>query len=209
MTLLYFYLLPASFFHELMRPALTQSWVRRRFAPCLPLCAWLRQRASELPEDSLVRRLAEGIPFSRHCWHGLIGECLLFGSIELPRLPTAPRTLCCLLATEHFRAGEIPRERFAPIQQVHLGSRDLCFGGYYRPEHAGYNDRADVVRLLAYLQAQQPARWLAADLAPLSELGTAEERAEELADVRDWWPALVALYERAAAEDLIVVCEEI
>jgi hypothetical protein len=209
MTLLYFYLLPASFFHELLRPALTRSWAQRRFAPCLPLAAHLREHGPELPADCLLCRLEEGLSFSRHAWHGLIGECLLFGSVDVPRLQTAPRTLCCILAPENYHAGDLPRERFAAIQQVHLGSRDLHFGGYYRPEHAGYNDRSDVLRLQTYLRAQEPQRWRAEDLTPLPELATAEERAEELADVRDWWPALVELYQRAATEDLIEACEEV
>jgi hypothetical protein len=203
MTLLYFYLLPAPFFHELLRPALTRSWARRSFAPCRDLCELLLRRGPELPADCLLRRLP---PFSRHAWHGLIGECLLFGSVELPRLSTAPAALNCLLAPGHERADTLARGDFAPIQQVHWGARDLRFGGYYRPEHAGYNDGADVLRLCAYLEAQDPARWRAADL---THLASAEERAEELADVRDWWPALVALYQRAAQDDLVIACEEV
>ncbi len=204
--MLYFYLLPAPFFHGTLRPALTASWARRDFASCRPLCAELS--AKELPADCLIRQVPAGLPFSRHAWHGLIGECLLFGSIDLPRLQTSLETLSCLLAHDQAPASELARDRFAPIQQTHLGSRDLHFGGYYRPEHAGYNDRADVARLLAYLQAQDPAQWQAEQLTPLPELATAEERAEELAHARDWWPALVELYERAAREDLVVVCEE-
>jgi hypothetical protein len=207
-TLIYYYLVPASLFHDALQPAFTQSFLWRDLAPCRPLCQRLLWGEPALPADCLVRQVCAGLPFSRHTWHALVGECLLFGSIDLPRLPATLEALTCLLAPGHAAACDLPRPCFAPIQQVHLGSRDLHFGGYYRPEHAGYNDRRDVARLLDYLAAQDPEQWCAPMLVPLPGLTSAEERGDELAFVREWWPALVQLYERAAHEELLIVCEE-
>ena len=120
---------------------------------------------------------------------------------------TAPQTLLCLL--EGLGPGQEPaaREHFLPIQQVHFGTRDLVFGGgYYRPEHAGYNDVADVSRLADYLAAQQPHQWTPADLQELKDVEAAD-RAEELDFVREWYPALCDLYERARQRQQIVIIE--
>src|SRR5205085_1303275 len=104
---------------------------------------------------------------------------------------------------------ELPRPESPPIVQVHRGSRDLHWGGFYRPDHAGYNDVADVVRLSTYLEQQRPEDWRAADLASLEELPDEVDRLEELADLRAWWPALVEMYRRATDENLVAACEEI
>ena len=61
------------------------------------------------------------------------------------------------------------RESLPPILQAHRGSRDLTFGAaVYRPEHAGYNNAADVARLADYLAAVRPEHWTPADLAGLA-----------------------------------------
>jgi hypothetical protein len=94
------------------------------------------------------------------------------------------------------------------ILQAHYGSRDVRLGGgYYRPEHAGTNDAADVGRLADYLASVDPQRWTPADLALLPDFATAEERADELEYVRDWFPALRDLYQQARERNQIVVCE--
>jgi hypothetical protein len=152
----------------------------------------------------------EGLSFDRACWRHLVGEVLLYGAAELPELEIAPETLCCLLAPEPYREGIVPRERLAPIQQAHYGARDLVFGGgYYRPEHAGYNDSDDVARLAAYLAAVDPTRWRVADLANLREMTDETERLEELEFAREWFPALCELYQRAGECNRVVVCEMI
>jgi hypothetical protein len=208
--LLYFYLFGAGFFRTRMQPALAESWRRRSFRPCHDVCAevlWATKQTP--PADSVLRQVARGLPFAREFWHGLVGELLVFGCQDMPLLQTAPATLCCLLAPEQF-GSDLPRSDFAPIQQIHFGSRDLRFGGaFYRPDHAGCNSEADVSRLLHYLEGIDPAAWHESMLQPMTELASEEERAEELAFVRDWWPALVELYRNAATQGDIIICEQI
>ncbi len=128
---------------------------------------------------------------------------------RLTRVTTSARkTLCCLLAPERYRDRSGGREQFVPIEQVHFGARDLLFGGgFYRPEHAGYNCGDDVARLAAYLHALDPQQWTVAQLAGLDGVTDEEDRADELAFVREWFPALRDLYERARAGGFVVVCE--
>jgi hypothetical protein len=203
--LLDFYLLSAAFFSQ-MQSALAASWRRRTFISCRDICQALLARC-EGPPDSLVLRVAHGLPFAREFWHGLVGELLLFGCENMPLVQTAPATLCCLLAPERCQ-GETVRSLFASIEQVHFGSRDLRFSGtFYRPDHAGYNDEDDVARLLRYLKAINPASWHESQLEPMTEFASKQEREEELAFVRDWWPPLVDVYRDAALRGCIIVCE--
>jgi hypothetical protein len=44
-------------------------------------------------------------------------------------------------------------------------------------------------------------------LTPLTDLADEADRAEELAYVRDWFPALQELYQRARKREEIVMCE--
>jgi hypothetical protein len=213
---LYHLLLEASAFHERIRPALAAAWRRRSFDPCRLLCealipaALAFSRRHHIGGEPLLCRVACGLRFERGLWRHVVGEVLWFSAAEIPELQTAPDTLCCLLAPERYREGPAPRERFAPVEQVHFGARDLTFGGgYYRPEHAGYNDRADVARLVDYLASLDPGRWTADQLAPLEGMGGEEDRAEELDFVRDWFGPLRDLYARARQEDRIIVCEQL
>jgi hypothetical protein len=212
---LYFLLLDANRFHQQLRPALAASWRVRSFEPCCALCVALlpavhkfAERYHSTPEDTLVARVATGLSCDRDFWRSLAGEVLWYSAGDIPEFQTNPESLCCLLAPEQYRQGDVPREHFAPIQQVHFGARDLVFGGgYYRPEHAGYNDREDVTRLADYLAAVDPARWTAADLQQLRGMTDEEERAEELDFVREWFPSLQELYRSAAEQAQMVVCE--
>jgi hypothetical protein len=211
----YYLLVDATWFHQQLRPSLAASWRLRSFEPCRALCSDLLsatraflERYHATAEEPLVYQVARGLPFDRDFWRLLAGELLLFGAAEIPELQIAPDTLCCLLAPEHYREGAVPRERFAPIQQAHFGTRDLAFGvKLYRPEHVGLNDTPDVTRLAAYLASLDPEAWTAAGLADLREAADDEERAEELAFARDWFPALSELYQRARARGQVVVCE--
>ncbi len=207
--LLDFYLLGALFFHSRLQRALAESWRSRSFEPCRDLCAEIIARPGRtLPEDCLLAQLVRGLPFARALWHGVAGELLQLGAEAMPLVQTAPATLCCLLAPGRSRAGDAPRADFAPIEQVHFGSRDLRFGGaFYRPDHAGFNDTEDVARLLRYMDGIEPADWTEAMLEPMAEFATPEERAEELAFVRDWWGPLMDVYRAALARRCLVVCE--
>src|SRR5262249_10906687 len=114
------------------------------------------------------------------------------------------------LAPERYRKGDVPRERFVPIQQAHFGTRDIVFGGsFYRPEHAGWNDSADVLRLAEYLAAVDPDCWQAADLLGLPEVADAEEAAEEFLFARERFTPLQEMYQRAAGAGQMVICENL
>src|SRR5262249_22272129 len=146
----------------------------------------------------------------RHSWRCLVGEILMIGAVEVPEIETAPDSLCCILAPDRYCEEFTARERFAPIQQVHFGTRDLLFGSaFYRPDYAGWNDRADMERLARYLGDIYPESWRVSDLFSHRDLADDRERAEELEYVRDWFPALRELYQHAADKDRILICETI
>ena len=203
----YFYLLNRAWMLDTLRPALAAGWRSRSFAPCLPLCRELAA-ARPVPDDSILRSVLSGVPYDKALWHALVGECLVHGADDMPRVPCMIETLCCWLAPERLAGQRADRTAFTPIEQVYFGTRDLRFGGgWHRPEHVGWNDADDVVRLAATLHAIEPASWTAAALAPLPDLADDADRAEELAYVRDWWPALVGMYEQAQVSRQIIVCE--
>jgi hypothetical protein len=213
----YFLCLDAEMFLHRIRPALAASWRQRSFDPCRSLCNELLPAANDYTqryhtgdEETLVARVAAGLPFDRSCWRLLVGEVLLFAAVEIPELQSNAETLCCLLAPEAYQSGTIVREQFAPIEQVLRGSRDVMFGNaVYRPEQAGYSDPDDVTRLAAYLAAVVPERWTADDLRPLRDVEDDDERADELAFVREWFPVLVDLYQRCHAAGRALVIESI
>jgi hypothetical protein len=213
---LYFLLHDGAPFRRETAPALAAAWRQGSFTPCHDLCARLipavhafAERYHLGPDLSLLELVArEGgnFPFDRDRWRLLVGEVLLYGAVDAPDFPTAPATLACLLAPEAFRRWPLPREMFAPIQQAHHGSRDLVLGGFYRPEHAGLNDAADVARLADYLTGVDTAGWTEDDLVGLTEV-TEEDRAEELAFACDCLEALRDLYAGARGRGQVLVCE--
>jgi hypothetical protein len=211
----YFFLLEAAWFHKELKPALAACWRQRSFQPCQALCAQQAGAARRFAETyhvplegSTIFAVAEGLPFDRNLWRCLAGELLLYGAKQIPEIQAAPETLSLLLAPGFPPTPSGAREGFAPIQQVHFGSRDVVFGGgYYRPEQAGLNDVTDVRRLGDYLGSVNPDAWRTADLAPIPELADEEERAAELEFVRDSFPALRQLYERARERNQVVICE--
>ena len=116
-------------------------------------------------------------------------------------------SLTSLLAPELDQAAVAPREQLPPIAQVHFGSRDVQFGGYYRPDAAGLNDVDDVQRLAGYLQQVDPLLWSVSDLPLQQEMLDEDERMQELEFARDCFASLRGLYERAAAAGQVIVCE--
>lgn len=212
--MLYFYLLDQATFLESIRPALTASWQQRSFAPCRDLCRLLMPRIPEYlagrspaNESPFLLRVAEGATFDRRLWHHLVGEVLMFSAIEVPRLETSPDALCCLLAPDQFREKVTARDRFALIQEAHLGSRDLVLGGYYRPDFAGWNHPDDVVRLHDYLAAQDSTRWTIAALKPLLDEASDEELAAELEYARECLALLRELYRQVRDNHQVLACE--
>jgi hypothetical protein len=212
---LYFLLFDQGTFGKLARP-LGEGWARRAIDPLQLVCRDLRAAAEKFAErygmasdDLLIMQALRGVSLDRNVWRTLIGEILLMTAAEIPEIETAPQTLTCLLAPERYREGPAPRERFSPIEQAHFGSRDLLFGDtYYRPEHAGWNDRGDVTRLAEYLAGIDPAVWQLSDLDGLRDVSP-EDRADELADACQCFAALQNLYRGAQERGHVVVCEEI
>lgn len=210
----YFLLLEAQEFHDVIVPALTASWRQRRFAPCVPLCERLQPAAAAFaerfrtgPDEPLVNAILRSLPFDRNLWRALASELLWYSATDIPTVRTAPDTLCYLLAPDCYREETVPRERFAPIQQAHFGSRDLVFGsGCYRPDDAGYNDVDDVRRLTNYLGAIDPATWTVEQLTGLPDLDE-EGRDDELEFARQRFAELREVYTSAASAGHIVVCE--
>jgi hypothetical protein len=214
----YFLLLDADAFEGRTRPALAESWRRRNFEPCRELCAALMPAARAFAEryhvggaePLLFRVAAGGLSFDRTFWRGLAGEVLLFSAAALPEIQTAEEALCRLLAPDGPAPDGTARRLLPPVRQAHRGSRDLTFGAaVYRPEHAGYNDAADVARLADDLAAVDPAAWTASSLAGLPGVETEEERADELEFARDWFPPLADLYRQARDARQVVVVERI
>jgi hypothetical protein len=212
---LYFLVHDAEQFHHSIRPALAAGWQQRSFAPCRPLCGSLVAAARDFaerfhvaPEEALLFQVAQGLPFDRNYWRLLVGEVMLYGAADVPEFPTAPDSLCCLLAAEHYREQRTTREQFAAIQRAHFGARDLVLGSaFYRPEHAGYNDSPDVAGLAEYLRAVGPEQWSVAGLRDWREASDDEERAEELEFARECFATLREFYQRTAAAGQLIVCE--
>jgi hypothetical protein len=213
----YFLCLDAETFLERIRPVFAASWRQRCFDPCRSLCIDLLPAAQEYcrryhssEEETLIAKVAEGISFDSACWRLLVGEVLLFAAVEIPEFPSNADTLCCLLAPAHYLRGTAVCEQLAPIEQVLRGSQDVKFGmAIYRPDQAGYNDPDDVARLAGYLSTVQPQQWTVDNLQSLRNLADDEDRADELAFVREWFPTLVELYQRAQLEKRILIIESI
>jgi hypothetical protein len=210
---IYFLLHEAASFRGQVVPALAACWRRRSFAPCCPLAEALAPAARAYAEryhtggdEPLLAAVLRGLPFGLNSWRSLVGEVLLYAAVDVPEIQTAPETLACLAGTPP--GTEVPRDRFSPVQQVHYGACDLDFGGRcYRPDAAGFNDRADVSRLADYLDGLRPERWTPDDLKALPGLEDDEERAEEVELAREWFPALRGMYRAVQEQERVVVCE--
>jgi hypothetical protein len=97
----YFLCLDAETFLRRIRPALAASWRQRSFDPCHCLCNELLPAANDYThryytggEETLVARVAQGLPFERLSWRLLVGEVLLFAAEEIPELQSNAETLC-------------------------------------------------------------------------------------------------------------------
>jgi hypothetical protein len=208
----YFYVHSADEFHNLLQPALVASWQDQGFSPCQDLCSQLLSRVRsgrefyEPAEDApLLSAVSRGVGFTRSRWKLLVHELLFYGACDMPLLESSCETLCRLLGPAH---PSQERHQFVPIQRVHFGTRDLRFGGgYYRPDHAGFNEVADVRFLSDYLDGINPQTWDSCGLAGLEGFEDEEALQEELQLAREWFPGLCELYRSAATKDQIVICE--
>jgi hypothetical protein len=210
----YFLLLDSNWFHDRFRPALAASWRQKSFQPCQALCDELTEAARAfsatyyVSTEGSLAAVAAGLPFDRHFWRCLVGEALLYSASEIPEIQMALESVTRLLAPGRAPWLDGPREQLAPIHQVHFGSRDLQFGSaIYRPEQVGMNDTEDVRRLSDYLRSLNPSAWTTADLGSADEFADVEGRDAELEYVRESFPALCQLYERANDRHQIIVCE--
>ncbi len=198
----YFLMLDAASFEGRIRPTLAASWRSRSFDPCRELCAELVPAARAYAElyhiggdEPMPARVAAGLPFAREYWRALVAEVLPYTAVEIPEFQTCEEALCLLLAP-------------GPVRQAHRGSRDLTIGAaVYRPDHAGYNNADDVARLADYLAAVRPGKWTPDALIGLAN--DAEERAEELAFAREWFPSLADLFRRARERGCVLVHEDL
>src|SRR5438876_243637 len=66
---------------------------------------------------------------------------------------------------------------------------------------------ADVSRLCDYLADLNPLEWTAAGLSALREAADEQDREEELEIAREWFPALLDLYQRAKSKGEMIICE--
>lgn len=146
---------------------------------------------------TFFREMAADFRFSVGAWRVLVGEVLAAAATDIPLIETPLESLAAILQQE--LAEE--RSCFSPIQRAVLGSRDLTLGGFvFRPDHAGLNHREDVQFLSGWLQTVDPERWSS---------DNSTEGNDDVAFAREWFPDLVRLYEQAAKEDSVIVCEEI
>jgi hypothetical protein len=211
---LYYMLIDAELFQRRIVPDLGMSWAGRNFGACRDFCRDLIPFVSKFSEqfhtgaqESLVSKVAGGLPFDKVLWSALLGEILLFSAQEIPEIQTDPDAMLLLETGRIEPAGS--RELFSPIEQVHFGSQDLAFGSkVYRPFNAGLNDTDDVTRLLAYLNQVDTHGWRGNDLAPSTKMES-EELEEELEFARQCFTALKDLYRSASERNAVVLCEKL
>jgi hypothetical protein len=196
---LYFMLHDAERFETMIRPALAESRRQRSLAPCIALRTALATdieafiSQNSIPRENLMLyQVRPEMQFEPNIWRMLVGELLLAAAGEVPEVPDVEASLV-------GRLGEVQS-----IRQAYHGSQDLCFGGgWYRPDHAAFNDLADVRRLAGFLESMDPDSWTGEDSAPL------DERLDDLTYARQGLTCLTAIYARARSANRLIVCEEI
>src|SRR5262245_24576435 len=105
---------------------------KRSFEPCVELCHDLLRAVCEFhsryhlgADESIARRIINGLPYDRHCWKLLVGEALLYGAVDVPEFETLPQTLNLLISSEQGHTADGLRVGLPPVLQAHYGSRDL------------------------------------------------------------------------------------
>jgi hypothetical protein len=210
-------ILDAAWFQEALRPALSAAWLERSFAPCQRICQTLVPRSRALALECrlgegelLLPLVAQGLAFDRHFWPMVTWECLFFGAAEVAHMQVPQQAYFYLLSGGPQTSGPRSRACFTPIEQAVFGTSDLTFGRkFYRPLRAGFSGLDQVGRLAAYLEAQQPQEWRAEQLLGMQELLTDDDREEELAFAREWFPSLVEWYRRAFELRGVVISDSV
>jgi hypothetical protein len=204
----YFMAIPEAWFHVKLSGSLRTCWRQRSFTPAVEICRELAesarsfvQRGGEADTPPLTLLVPRRLAFDLERWRTLAGELMLFGAAALPELETPLESYAVVLGLEMpcFRGD------FTPLQQAILGGRDLRFGAGYRPDQAGWNDLADIRRLRSWLDGIDPENWSSAGLTHLPP----EERADELAFLREWFPSLRDVYRRCEQARWVLVSEEL
>jgi hypothetical protein len=211
----YFLVHDRNILEQQLRPALAAAWRQRSFAPCLAVCREWKGAANDYarryhvnPDGILLFEVEQALTFDRGSWRSLAGELLLFGACEVPEIPRHVDTLLPMFALASDE--DVPRPQRSAIHQSLFGSRDLVFGpAVYRPEHSGYNDAGDVVRLADYLTSIRPENWTAADFPSIAGLPDEEDRAFEIDFAREWLAVLAALYRRSSEKGRVIVLENL
>jgi hypothetical protein len=147
--------------------------------------------------ELMLLNVRPNTPFERDTWRMIIGEVLLTAAAEVPEIPDVERTVAGLLGDD------------LPIRQAYHGKHGLCFGGgWYRPDHAGYNNPSDVQHLAEYLVSVDPDVWRLPDAVGDGHV-CGDGRHQEFAFVRQAFKKLVAMYCRAGTGSQVIICEEI
>lgn len=197
----YFLIHEYDFFEENVRPALGKAWLRRSFGPCRALCERVLPLAEDYARryctggDPVLASVVSGIAFDRTLWRALVGEVLLYAAVDIPQLQMDEDTI--------VEFAHPPGEEGSPIRQALSGTRELTVGPtVYRPEHAGYNNRTDVIRLAEYLRGIDANVWTI-------EPDAGEEALDKLAFAQEGFASLRDLYQEAANRDRVVVIERV
>jgi hypothetical protein len=201
---LYFMLHDAERFHSLLSPSLAASWRHRSLAPCRTLCSALTEDFERFVTENRVRReemmmlsLQPNMLFNRDVWRIITGEVLLAAAAEVPEIPDVEETLIRLL-------GDDPS-----IHQAIHGTRGLRFGGgWYRPDHAGYNDASDVKQLAGYLTSIDLGSYPGNMLTGHSRANEEEWKAE-LGFALHAIKLLATVYDQARSRGQLIICEAI
>lgn len=209
---IYFYVHDRCWFQDEFLRSMAECRRLKSFRPCLALCRSMTTTAEDywrrfhIGEDvPLVCQVDAGTRYDASLWELLVGELIVVGAREMPEIAQAPETLCCLASGDRA-LDPLLRERYEPMQQVHLGTRDLCLGqAHYRPMHVGWNDAEDVKRLAAYLAALQPELWTTESLIRCGF--DSNESSEELDYAKNCLTELRKLYDDAAAAGSVMVME--
>jgi hypothetical protein len=209
---IYFYLHEQEWFQNEFMRAMAECRRLRSFEPCRALCQSMTSRAEDywrryhIGDDvPLVCQVGVGSHYDSRLWELVVGELIVVGAQAIPEFVQAPELLCCLAAGKRA-LDPLMREQFAPMQQAHLGARDLCLGAtHYRPRHVGWNDGEDIKGLATFLSDIRPETWTKESLVRCGF--DAEESAEELEYATLCLTELRKLYEQCAAAGSVIVTE--